>query len=209
VFTNALDAGTLQALGVIARARASAPFYVAGGTAAALQLGHRVSVDLDMFTPRAFEPESLRITLAGEGVNLGDVQTSPGTLKGTLLSTNVSFFLYEYPVLEPFARYDTLAIAGLVDIALMKMTAISARGARRDFIDLYFILQHLGREHLFDLFVKKFPTQRMDLYHYARSLTYFEDAELEPQPRMLVPWDWDEIKRFFIKSTKNLPLNTA
>lgn len=201
MFGNALTESAQQALGVIGRCSAMRSFYLAGGTAAALHLGHRISYDLDFFTASRFDPNDLATQLSGEGVSLGERTTSPGTLKGIALDTRVSFFAYDYPQVAATSDFDSMSIASLEDIGLMKMTAIASRGARKDFVDLYFILTALGRTHLFDLFPRKFAANRMNMYHHARSLTYFVDADGDAAPTMLVPSNWDEIKEFFRRSS--------
>lgn len=204
MFRNALAKPAEQALGMIAGRQAIDGFYLAGGTAAALQLGHRISIDLDFFSRDTFKPDELRRRLTADGVGFEREQASPGTLKVWIAGAEASFFHYPYPLLEPTLPCDGMAMASLVDIGLMKMTAIADRGARRDFVDLFFILRRLGRSHLFDLFVQKYPKEKIDLYHFVRSLTYFVDAEREPEPVMLIPADWQEIKAFFVLSARKV-----
>ena len=206
MFRNALSRPAEQALGIIKGIPSLQPFYLAGGTAAALQLGHRISVDLDFFSHTPFDPDELARNFASSQVLIDQQQTSPGTLKGMLAGAQLSFFFYPYETVEPLVPCEGIMLAGLIDIGLMKMTAIGSRGARRDFVDLYFILKSLGRTDLFDLFQKKFPSQRLNLYHYARSLVHFDDADRQAEPMMLVNSDWNEIKVFFRASIKTLQL---
>ncbi|MFQ6015284.1 MAG: nucleotidyl transferase AbiEii/AbiGii toxin family protein [Anaerolineae bacterium] len=181
------------------------PFYLAGGSAAALHLGHRVSVDLDFFTPQdSYEAEPLVQALQRIG-HLDIEQQSRGTLNGRLAGVRISFFIYPYPLLEEMTDLDGMQVARLTDIALMKITAIGQRGALRDFIDLYFICR--GGYALDDLLRRvpeKYPTVSYPSYHLLRALAYFEDAEGDEPPRMLVPFDWTETKRFFEEEVRRL-----
>jgi len=175
-----------------------APFYLAGGSAVALHLGHRVSVDLDFFTPHeAYAAEPLIQDLLSVG-HLVVRQQSPGTLNGTLKDTLISFFVYPYPLLEAAIPLWNVQVAGLLDLALMKLTAIGQRGAKRDFVDLYQICQ--SGYALIDLFQRmpvKFPQVTYPSYHLLRSLVYFEDAETDSMPKILTALEWGEVRQFF------------
>jgi len=198
----------LAAVGIIRQSTALKKFYLAGGTACAIQLGHRISVDLDFFQEAQFHADELSQQLFREGITLETEELSPGTLKGKLAGTAVSFFHYPYPLLSTPTVWEGIQLASLIDIGLMKITAIASRGAKKDFVDLYYILQHLGPQNVFSRFSEKYPIERLDPYHYLRSLTYFEDAETDPDPYMLVPWNWTATKVYFesvIKEWRLLP----
>lgn len=101
------------------------------------------------------------------------------------------------PLIVPDS-YPALKMASLMDIGLMKLIAVSQRGARKDFVDLYAIHKYgLSINDLIERLPDKFPSTKLNLYHLVKSLLYFEDAEQEPMPRMLVDWNWVEIKDFF------------
>jgi hypothetical protein len=174
-------------------------FYLAGGTAAALQLGHRISVDLDFFTSEPLDARQL--LQRARRVGTFDLQTeSQGTLIGTLQGARVSFFNYPYPLLEPTPSLCGVRIASLVDIGLMKLTAASQRGSRKDFVDLFFICRQVKPlSELLALLSEKYQGVKYSLPHLLRSLVYFDDAEAEPMPHMLKPMRWAQVKRFFEK----------
>jgi hypothetical protein len=198
----------LAAVGIICQSAALRGFYLAGGTACAIQLHHRISVDLDFFQEAQFQADALAQQLSLEGIVLAAEEVSPGTVKGTLMETSVSFFHYPYPLLDNPSVWEGIKVASLLDLGLMKITAIASRGAKKDFVDLYYILQHVAPQYLFSRFSEKYPIGRLDPYHYMRSLTYFADAETEPDPRMLMPWSWAETKEYFnqvIKEWRLLP----
>jgi hypothetical protein len=180
-------------------------FYLAGGSAVALYLGHRVSVDLDFFTPQDdYEAEPLVQRLQAIGP-LSIQQQSRGTLIGSLSGVRVSFLIYPYPLLGKLAELEGVPVAGLLDIALMKLIAVSQRGTKRDFIDLYFICQHGYRlDGLLSRIPDKYQAVSYSAYHLLRAMTYFADAEEDEPPRMLVPFDWSEVKRFFEDEVRRL-----
>jgi len=181
------------------------PFYLAGGSAIALHLGHRISVDLDFFTPQNdYEAEPLVQQLQNVG-RLVIRQQSRGTLNATLADTLISFFVYPYPLLEKAQAVWNVQVAGLLDLALMKLAAISQRGAKRDFLDLYQIC-HSG--YTLDVLLQhmptKFPNVTYPSYHLLRALAYFEDAESDSMPPMLTSLEWADVRRFFEAKVRRL-----
>lgn len=193
-------AGTLE---ILERQGVLTEFYLAGGTALALQLGHRRSVDLDFFTPERFEEGVLLQRLDGFSLTARDRQTLHGEISGT----KVSFLGYEYPVLFPQTSFLGVSVADPRDIACMKISAITSRGARRDFIDLYAAAQPHGLAELLRLFHQKYARVNYSWLHVLKSLTYFEDADKEPMPEMLAPITWAEVKSFFLREAPPLLLH--
>jgi hypothetical protein len=176
------------------------PFYLAGGTGLALKRGHRFSRDFDFFSTKLFDEELLLQKMQGLK-NLTIVSKSTTTLHIVLNKINVSFLGYLYPLLFPKMEYRTKAgviieVADERDIACMKISAISGRGTRRDFIDLYMVARLYGLKELFELFQKKFSLTPYNNIHVLKSLVYFDDAEREPLPDMRIPLAWETVKRF-------------
>jgi predicted nucleotidyltransferase component of viral defense system len=178
-------------------------FYLAGGTALALYLGHRRSVDLDFFSSQPFKEDALIANLQSVP-GLSVISKSPQTVYVHVSGTKVSFIGYEYPLLFPLADFGGIAVAEVRDIASMKLSALASRGSRRDFVDLYVVAQQYGIPQLFDLFRRKFAQANFNLLHVRKSLAYFADAEQEPMPDMLVPLSWEEVKKFFLEQARSL-----
>jgi predicted nucleotidyltransferase component of viral defense system len=178
-------------------------FYLAGGTALALRLGHRISVDLDFFSEAEFNENQLIRELSSMGI-LEILQKSPQSLTGVLDGVKFSFLSYPYPMLKNGEVWNGITIASIEDIGCMKLDALSSRGTKRDFIDVYFIAQRIPLSVLLRLFERKYAAVRYNLLHVKKSLVYFEDAESDPMPGMIVPVTWEEVKQFFVKETKNL-----
>ncbi len=180
-----------------------APFYMAGGTGLALQLGHRRSVDLDFFTIAAFDPSGTAIKLTSIGHFIIESKSS-GTLHGLFQNINLSFFIYPYPLLKDFHHFSGVAIADAIDIGCMKIDAISSRGSRKDFIDLYVICREIAPlNEMLIFFEKKYRGIEYNKMHILKSLIYFDDAEQEPMPLMLKAIEWDDVKEFFISQVKS------
>lgn len=183
--------------------------YLAGGTALALMLGHRQSIDFDWFTPDEFDPASLATRLADIG-NMRIAETSSGTFHGWVDGIQVTWLRYPNPLLEgliTISHIPGFRMASMLDIAIMKWAAISDRGSRKDFIDLFTICQasKVTIESLLPLLPKKFPKSNINYYHMIKSLAYFDDAENEVSPLiMLKKIEWLEVKRFFSEIQKKL-----
>lgn len=179
-------------------------FYLGGGTAVALQLGHRRSVDLDFFSTKSFDTLWLRQQLADCGTFQLDVE-SPGTLHGQLDDAKLSFLEYRYPLIENFDEHEGITIASLKDLACMKLEVIAARGKKRDLIDLYAILkQGYALTDILIWFENKYQSIQYNQMHLIKSLTYFADAEADPMPMMLEEISWEDVKRSLERETKKL-----
>ncbi len=181
-------------------------FYLAGGTALCMHIGHRRSHDLDLFRNDPFDADELARSLREVGVPLENVATSPATIHAAVEGVRTSLLRFPYPLLAPPEPSKSgVPVASVRDIAAMKIEAIASRGARRDFYDLYFICQFGFR--LIDLlgdFDEKFKSSHPDRYHRIRAMTYFDDAEREPLPSLLRPAEWSEVRAFFETSVTDL-----
>lgn len=181
-------------------AEAAGDFYLAGGTALALRLGHRVSLDLDLFSPKnALGPEQRRAlleTLKASGP-LKIKEVKDGTCHLDLAGTTVSLFHYAYPIVGRPESWRGLEVASLEDIAAMKLSAVLGRGSKKGFIDLHELCRRLGPDRVMSTAQRKFPLHSDFPLQAARALVYFEDAEKEPMPRMLGAASWEDVKSYF------------
>ncbi|MBU1148381.1 MAG: nucleotidyl transferase AbiEii/AbiGii toxin family protein [Candidatus Omnitrophica bacterium] len=204
MFEETLIKGSKDKLGILGRSGLLKGAYLAGGTACALQIGHRISVDFDFFTDKEFIPAIFVKELSKFG-SFKEEQANKGTVLGEFEGIRFSLFLYEYPLLFPVLKYASLDIADIKDIAAMKIDAIASRGAKRDFIDLYFICQSgYNLAALLDFYNKKYKMLGSNLMHIQKSLVFFDDAEQEEMPRMLKKTTWQEIREYFIGEVKRL-----
>ena len=182
----------LRRLGPIAAQRG---FYLAGGTALALQIGHRRSADLDWFTPETIHPMVLAADLKEAGLPFDVTGEEKGTLHGIAQGVKLTFLEYPYSDLTPpevWPEYQ-VPLASLDDLACMKLSAVSGRGHRKDFVDIF----ALGRggftlDQMLKLYGRKYDVS--DVGHTIYALTYFDDAEEDESPEMFWQVDWDEVK---------------
>lgn len=204
MFEETLIKGSKENLALLGQSGILKDAYLAGGTALTLLLGHRISVDFDFFTTQEFIPSIFSSELSKLGLFEED-QASKGTVLGKFQGVKFSLFIYRYPLLYSPFKYLSLDIADIRDIAAMKIEAISSRGAKRDFIDLYYISQSgYSLMELFDFYNRKYGKLASNLIHIQKSLVYFDDAESDEMPKMLKKCDWKEIKRFFEKEVVKL-----
>ena len=188
--------------------------YLAGGTAVALHLGHRLSIDLDFFTPHDLDSlqwfKGLQIAFSGD-FTLSAVKIEKNTLVVTMNSTGFSLFVYPYEIMEATISDDSLPtpLASLRDLALMKLIAVNQRGACKDFIDLKFIMENTGltlKVLLQDL-SRKYTVGEEMLFQLKKSLIYFDDAERDLNVNMYAAGSghferladdmWRDTKRYF------------
>lgn len=179
---------------------------LAGGTGLALQLGHRISEDFDFFKTSRFSAEKLAAALAAIGP-CETLQREASTLTVLVQGIKISFFQVLDPFLFPASPFSFFKIADVRDIALMKIAAALNRGSRKDFVDLYCIFRREWTlKDCLSRLPKKFGEGRINEYQLLQSLTWFDDAEQEPLPRMLEPLDWEDCKAFFLRETHSLIL---
>jgi hypothetical protein len=177
-------------------------FYLAGGTALALQIGHRISVDFDFFCKHDIEIEELKKNI----FNLGQIeifQEKKNTLHCQINGIQISFITYKYNLLDELLNFENINLAGLKDIVCMKLSAISSRGCKKDFIDLYYLLNYMKLNKMLNLFKNKYGNLAVNEYQLKKSLLYFEDADREPMPVMNEKISWNTIKNKIIEIVKN------
>jgi len=174
--------------------------FLAGGTALALQIGHRISQDFDFFTPTSFKSEDLMTKLNKIGNFVLTEKQFKDTLLGLFNGVKFSIFLYPYPLIDKPIDYLGIKLTSLKDIAAMKLAAIMDRGTKRDFIDLYFLTKNnISLDEMFVFYDEKFKALESNLYSLLKSLTYFDDAEKSDMPEMLKKVSWKEVKEFLKK----------
>lgn len=178
MFFNILDQKRLDILPFLKHFKND--FYLAGGTALALQIGHRDSMDFDLFREEDIDTEKLfeKLRQVFKGHILLKIQEEVNTL--TILideSIKLSFFTYKYKLIEKAINDENLTLASITDIGCMKLSAITGRATRKDYIDLFFILKTLPLSKLLDKAHEKYS--ELDRNLILKSLIYFEDVTQE------------------------------
>lgn len=203
MFTKTLLPDTIRAFKLVSNISIVKKSYLAGGTALALQIGHRISVDLDFFTPQVFDEK----TLSGELSRLPEYKeegTAWRTVWGKVANTKFSLFYYQYPLIKKTILFEGIQMLSKEDIAAMKIHAMEDRGTKRDFIDLYFLTKEFTLEQMLTFYDQKYGTREDHLYIILRSMNYFVDADMDSMPEMLIKTDWEKVKEYFEKETRRL-----
>lgn len=196
-----------QCLDYLRRQAFIGDFYLAGGTALAFQIGHRISTDLDWFSTqqRLLAPAREEICLALNSSGQSEVTSEQdGMLFTRLFGADVSFIYQRHPLLEPTVEYQGVQLASPADIGLMKLAAINSRGTRRDFVDVYCLREVVTLERLLELAAVKYADRPSFLAVAVRALTYFEDAEQQPMPRLLTPVQWPDVRAYCERTVRHL-----
>ena len=179
-------------------------FYLAGGTGLALQLGHRVSEDLDLFSEETFDTEEIEAVIAPEKV----ISVRPQTLHCVKEGIRLSFLFYDVPLCYPVQIWRGLHVAAWQDIVAEKIKTVSQRGSKKDFWDVYSVIAlRSSIDEVGALFLERFKGTGINLYHVVKSMVYFEDADKEPDPILLAKGkksDWERIKKFYEANIKKL-----
>ena len=165
-----------------------------GGTALALQYGHRTSVDLDFFGSFGNEEDKL-FTVLQPYAEVRRVKDSPNIKIFFMDDVKVDFVNYSiYPWIDDAVEDDGLRLASPKDIAAMKINAIEGRGSKKDFIDIYSLLQHYSLDELLKFYSQKYPNY--SIYRALMSLTYFADADPKDTPTLFMDVTWGEMQTF-------------
>ena len=172
-----------------------------GGTALALQLGHRSSVDLDLFGHFSCDDVQLRTMLASYG-KIQVISSSANVKIFTINDVKVDIVNYDSPWIEDMVVHEELRLASMAEIAAMKIRAIIGRGTRKDFVDIYFLLQQFTIFQIMDFYHKKYPD--FNDFIAVKSLTFFDDAEQVPMPMMHDETSWETMKEQIKNSVKQL-----
>lgn len=183
---------TLELLKTIVSKPEMKGFRLVGGTALALQYGHRQSVDLDFFGSPLTSQEDTIDMLSSLG-SITILNRTDKILQVVIRGIKVDVIDYSrYGWIDTPVVDDGIVLASPRDIAAMKINAVEGRGSRKDFVDIYMLLQHYTLSELLDFYSMKYPNY--SIFRALLSLTYFDDAETQAMPKMFIPQTWEEIK---------------
>lgn len=183
-------------------------FYLAGGTALALQIGHRISYDLDFFSSQnqLGAAERTELSLALQQIDSVEIKLeTAGQLYASIQGVEASFIFQPHPLLFPTIDVQGIRLAQATDIGLMKLAAIKDWGTRRDFVDLYCLRHVASLSKLFQLLPQKYYDRPDFSVHLAYALCYFDDAETDPrQLNMIQDIDWEAVKTYCLEGSRLL-----
>lgn len=189
--TQSVDPKLLELLKKIMNCNSFTDFNLVGGTSLALQIGHRKSIDIDLFGNSEIYADEF-IEILSEFGKVITIKKSKNVLILSVGGIKVDFVNYKYPLLAKIEVKENIRLVSQTDIAAMKLNAIVGRGSKKDFIDLYFLLQKFTIKEMISFFNQKFDDGSE--FMVLKSLHYFDDADLEEMPEMTIPVNWEEIK---------------
>ncbi|MBI2326390.1 nucleotidyl transferase AbiEii/AbiGii toxin family protein [Candidatus Collierbacteria bacterium] len=174
------------------------PYYLGGGTALALQFGHRTSLDFDFYSQGKLDVGKLLETIKGSFEKVEVESQSEDTLLVIVDGVRLSVFYYPYPLIDGLLEWEGKKMASLKDIAAMKVVAIVQRARQRDFIDMYYLIQKLKIEEIIKSVYKKYPWYEENNRILFTALTYFEEADSDPEAGKIAVVDqsvtWEKVK---------------
>lgn len=208
MYWNVIDENRKNVLKKVTDNISISKYYMAGGTALALQNGTRESFDFDFFVQEEFDTK----ILLNELEKLGNVKVtymSNDTLHCILDEVQLTFLYFTNPLIKDLIKadnYNNLYLASIIDIATMKLIAISQRGTKKDFFDLYNICTkyNYSLKDIFNFLKVKYSKDKLNYFHILKSVVYFEDAEDEVLPKTYIEYNWEDIKSFFKKQYENI-----
>ena len=204
MFSGTLPHDAQDALAVLGKSGILGEAYLAGGTALALHLGHRISVDFDFFTAKKFDFEATRAKLEASGTYESE-REEDNTMLGYFNQVRFSLFWYQYPLIERPEEWMGIKVASTADIAAMKLLAISTRATKKDYVDLYFLAKEaFGFEKMLEFYELKYSGKGNAPYYVIQALQYFEDVDKSEMPEMIKSVSWEEVKEFLSQETLRL-----
>ncbi len=177
-------------------------FYLVGGTALALQIGHRDTIDIDLFSDQPLDFDQITSALPEDYMEFSRSKVFFGV---KVDGVKCDFVSYPFSRQLPLLVEEGIRMAQPLEIAAMKLWAITRRGAKKDFWDLYFLLKMHGLPEIMKFFVTKFPNVQPLMV--ARSLSFFDDADRDLDPMPIIPVEWEIVKAEIRKQIKSLLLN--
>ncbi|MEZ7838478.1 MAG: nucleotidyl transferase AbiEii/AbiGii toxin family protein [Flavobacteriales bacterium] len=194
---NTVEQSTLELLIELMDFEELSSFILVGGTALSLQIGHRISIDLDFFTQDIFDENQLLEILVHKYPDSIVTSKASNTLNLFIKGVKVDFIRHNYKALSSLTSIENIRLSSLQDIAAMKINAVCNRGCKKDFYDIFYLLNHFSLMEILQLFSTKY--KNTDLFFAQKSLVYFLDADVEPNPNTINSSSWEHIKKTIVE----------
>jgi predicted nucleotidyltransferase component of viral defense system len=194
---STIEPSTLDLLRSILAVPELQSFYLVGGTALALRFGHRLSVDLDLFSTEDFDKNHI----------IGVVETNFPRVTYKESDSNIGFFCsingvkvdlvkhHHFSLIRKPEEMEGVRMFSTQDIIAMKIAAILRRGQQKDFFDLVELLKHYPLQNCIDFYHEKYSSQQLAI-SIPHAISYFDDAENSPTPVSLNGQTWPGVKKY-------------
>lgn len=190
--TETVTGATLGLLKDLMSSHELKQFGLVGGTNLSLRFGHRLSIDLDLFTNEPFDTETIYNKLEAKYTDILQASQSETMLFLYINQVKIDMVLLPYPYLKPIDEIEGIRLVALEDITAMKLSAIARRGIKKDFWDIAELLDIFSLQEMIDFYKAKYSSR--DIFHLLRSLVYFTDAEAQKDPDPLNDVTWEQVK---------------
>jgi len=184
-----VESGTLGLLTELMSIKELEQFRLIGGTALSLLLGHRASIDLDLCTDISFDADFISYKLSSSFPLFSFQDIKSPRLFFTYINDVKVDFVHTF---EPFTfdcnLIEGIRFASIEEIIALKLNAIAGRGAKKDFWDFHELMNHYSFDEMLEFYQKKYPNKALEMV--AKSLTYFVDADLQPDPKCFKKLSW-------------------
>jgi predicted nucleotidyltransferase component of viral defense system len=167
-------------------------FGLVGGTNLSLRYGHRLSIDLGLFTNEPFENDKILAEIERKFINIEVVDDDKNMLYLFIEGVKIDLALVPFPNIAPFDFVENIRLTSCPDVIAMKLNALARRGSKKDFWDLAEILDHYTIDDILGFFKQKYASK--DVLYILRSMIYFEDAERQIDPDPLKKISWEQVK---------------
>ena len=200
LYYNTVEPGTISLLKRLQSLEVLSNFSLVGGTALSLKYGHRISVDLDLFSEDNIDKEKIIEALRLEFGDSFIPEISPAkwAVFSYIDNVKVDIVSFKHPLIRLVSVEDSIRTYSTEDIIAMKINAILGRGKKKDFWDIYELLNHYTIKEMIEFHREKFPTQML-LISIPNALTYFVDADESEDPVSLKGQTWDGVKKLISK----------
>lgn len=203
LYTTTVEPNTLGLLIDLMQKPYLQGFNLAGGTALSMQIGHRISIDLDMFTTEPFNTLEIKSKLEDDYPVFQVLLESQNTIITNINNIKVDFIRFKYGFTYPIITEKEIRLVNIKDIAPMKLDAITGRGKKKDFYDLYFLLKKFSLREILEMYQHKY--QHTTIFHVIKSITYFHEADTEPDPIVIdKKVKWNTIKKKLTEEVNKL-----
>lgn len=202
IYLNTVEPKTFEILKELMQVKELSNFALVGGTNLSLRYGHRISVDLDLFTNTRFFPDEVFNGILKKFPAVNKINERGQSLWLNIENIKVDIILHEYPYLEDVETINGIRFLAIKDIIPMKLEAMASRGVKKDFWDIFELLKHFNLLEMQEFYEKKYVNS--DFGHVLLAMTYFKDAEIQKEnPIDLNGVTWDEVKEKMLKTVRD------
>ncbi len=194
LYTETVAPHTLELLKELMADDQLSAFFLVGGTALSLWIGHRISIDFDLFSLQSFDANMLSANLeSSNGLQLRYLDKN--TIKGSINNIQVDLITHAYPLVADVSAYDGIQIASLEDIAAMKLNAVIGNGTRlKDFVDVAFLSTRLSLSQMTNAYERKYNTRNP--FIALKALAYHDEINFDEPVRFISGlYSWKLIQR--------------